>query len=591
MGEARRQIALLVSLARRAGPGRAVAGLALSLIAGAAAILTGLWLKLALDGAADGDRAVVVAAGVALGLSLAVHAGTSAWSHIFLTELHMRCGLLMVQDIMRASGGASGIEHHERPDFVDRVMLMRSELNRLTGFLPTVGEAAGLAGRIGVTALLLAGVHPVLLLLPALAVPSLWAGGRAEAMVNRAVETTAGASRSETHLFTLATTAASAKELRIFGLGPELVRRQGQTWARVTDAVGAARLRAGLVRTAGWLPFAAGYLGAVAFVVVQAGRGAASAGDVLLVLTVAGQVNGQVAQAVSIVDRSSAARRVLGRFLWLQDYAARSAVPAADPAPVPDQLTGGIDLHDVTFRYPHGDGADVLDSVSLHLAAGSTVAVVGENGAGKTSLVKLLCRFYEPTAGCITVDGVDLRRFDVGQWRQRLSGGFQDFARLELLLRESVGVGDVGRVEDRAAVEAALDRVSADLLLGLDAQLGREWDDGVELSEGQWQKVAMARATMRDEPLLVVLDEPTSGLDAHAEHALFELFAETASEVAHRRGAIALLISHRFSTVRMADHIVVLDEGHVAEQGSHDQLVAAGGLYAELYGIQARAYR
>jgi len=244
----------------------------------------------------------------------------------------------------------------------------------------------------------------------------------------------------------------------------------------------------------------------------------------------------------------------------------------------------------VTFRYP-GTDVDVLHDPDLDVPAGPSVAIVGENGAGKTTLVKLLCRFCAPTAGTITVDGVDLQAIDVEAWRAQLAGGFQDFARVELTLQESVGIGDIASVEDPVAVGGALAKVGAGLPVGLDQQLGQQWLGGVDLSEGQWQKVAMARAMMRAEPLLLLLDEPTSGLDAHAEHALFELFAGVASETAARTGAVTLFVSHRFSTVRMADHIVVLERGRVVEQGDHASLMAAGGLYRELYDIQSRAYR
>jgi ATP-binding cassette subfamily B protein len=217
------------------------------------------------------------------------------------------------------------------------------------------------------------------------------------------------------------------------------------------------------------------------------------------------------------------------------------------------------------------------------------VAVVGENGAGKTTLVKILCRFYRPTAGAVLVDGTDLQSFAVGDWWPELSGGFQDFARFELRLREAVGIADIPALGDGPRISEAMDRVGADLGMDLEQQLGQQWPGGVDLSEGQWQKVAMARAMMRPEPVLLVLDEPTSGLDPHAEHDLFELFAE-AAETARRRGAIAVFVSHRFSTVRMADHIVVMAGGRVVEQGDHASLLAQEGLYRELYGIQARAY-
>ena len=226
----------------------------------------------------------------------------------------------------------------------------------------------------------------------------------------------------------------------------------------------------------------------------------------------------------------------------------------------------------------------------------ATVAVVGENGAGKTTLVKLLCRFYAPSKGRILVDGTGLDQHDVEDWRAGITGAFQDFARFQFLARETVGVGDLRAVEDIPAVERAVARAGAEDVLaglpsGLETQLGREWEGGVELSEGQWQKLALARALMRERPVLLILDEPTASLDAETEYALFARYAAAVRTTASEVGTITILVSHRFSTVRMADSIVVLDGGRVIEVGSHDELMALGGLYAELYGLQERAYR
>jgi len=220
---------------------------------------------------------------------------------------------------------------------------------------------------------------------------------------------------------------------------------------------------------------------------------------------------------------------------------------------------------------------------------------VGENGAGKTTLVKLLGKFYEPTSGTIFVDGQPLARMPAVEWRERLAGAFQDFFRFEFRARQSVGVGDVDRMDDSGAVGRAVGRAGADdviarLAAGLDTQLGPTWPEGVEVSYGQWQKLALARGFMRDDPLLLVLDEPTAALDAETEHALFERYSAAARE-RDPVGRITILVSHRFSTVRMADVIVVLDGARVVEAGSHEQLIAKGGQYAELYGIQAAAYR
>jgi len=253
----------------------------------------------------------------------------------------------------------------------------------------------------------------------------------------------------------------------------------------------------------------------------------------------------------------------------------------------------------VSFRYP-GTERRVLDDVSLDLRAGAVVAIVGENGAGKSTLVKLLCRMYEPDQGRITIDSIDLARIRADDWRSRLAGAFQDFFRFEFHARHTVGVGDLSRLDDRPAVVAAVTRGGAEdvverLASGLETQLGPTWPQGVEVSFGQWQKLALARGFMRDEPLIIVLDEPTAALDAETEHALFERYAAVArGGQEHRRpsnGRITILVSHRFSTVRMADLIVVLDGSRVAEVGSHEELMAKRGQYAELYGIQAAAYK
>ena len=222
-------------------------------------------------------------------------------------------------------------------------------------------------------------------------------------------------------------------------------------------------------------------------------------------------------------------------------------------------------------------------------------AVVGENGAGKSTLVKLLAKMYEPTAGHIYIDDADLTRLPADRWRDRLAGAFQDFFRFEFRARHTVGVGDVPRLDDQPAVVTAVGRAGADdvvvkLTAGLETQLGPSWPGGVEVSFGQWQKLALARGFMRDAPLLLVLDEPTAALDAETEHALFERYA-AAAKTRDDQGRITVLVSHRFSTVRMADLIVVLDGSKVVEVGTHEDLMARRGQYSELYGIQAAAYR
>jgi ATP-binding cassette subfamily B protein len=341
--------------------------------------------------------------------------------------------------------------------------------------------------------------------------------------------------------------------------------------------------------------FAAAYVGAVVFVSLGL---KAPAGSVLLVLAAGSRLSAYVGATVGELGFLTGfwaygARRLA----WLEDYAA-SLVAGAD-LPVPLRLARGIRLEHVAFAYP-GTERLVLDDVNLELPAGAVVAIVGENGSGKTTLVKLLAKLYEPTGGRILVDGADLARMRADEWRERLAGAFQDFFRFEFKARHTVGIGDVPRLDDGPAVVAAIARAGADdvvvrLAAGLETQLGPTWPEGVEVSFGQWQKLALARGFMRDHPLLLVLDEPTAALDAETEHALFERYAAAASGGARGAagpdGRVTILVSHRFSTVRMADIIVVLDGAHVVEVGSHDALMAKNGQYAELYGIQAAAYR
>ncbi len=338
--------------------------------------------------------------------------------------------------------------------------------------------------------------------------------------------------------------------------------------------------------------FGAGYVGAIVFVssVLQA-----PPGDVLLALAAGARLSGYVAATVGEIGFlrgvwMDAARRLA----WVEDYAA--ALTATVDQAVPARLAGaeGVRFEHVSFAYP-GTSRLVLDDVNLDLPPGTVVAIVGENGAGKSTLVKLLAKMYEPTSGRILVGGTELRRVAAADWRSRLAGAFQDFFRFEFRARHTVGVGDVPRLDDEPAVVTAVTRAGADdvvarLTAGLETQLGPTWPGGVEVSFGQWQKLALARGFMRDRPLVLVLDEPTAALDAETEHALFERYAE-AVRGQSPDGRVTVLVSHRFSTVRMADLIVVLDGARVVETGTHEALMAKRGQYAELYGIQAAAYR
>ncbi|HET8632668.1 MAG TPA: ATP-binding cassette domain-containing protein, partial [Gemmatimonadales bacterium] len=264
----------------------------------------------------------------------------------------------------------------------------------------------------------------------------------------------------------------------------------------------------------------------------------------------------------------------------------RMGIPV-QPRPVPAPIRRGFVFENVSFRYA-GQERWAVQGLSFTLAPGERLALVGENGAGKTTLAKLLVRLYDPTEGRILLDGVDLREYDVESLRRNAGVIFQDFVRYDFMLGENVAVGDINRVDDQGLIREAARRSLADTVAervgGYERMLGRRFEGGADLSGGEWQKVALARAYMRDAQLLV-LDEPTAALDARAEYEVFLRFSELT------KGKMAVLISHRFSTVRMADRILVLQAGRLIEQGTHDALVAAGGVYADLFQLQAAGYR
>jgi ATP-binding cassette subfamily B protein len=493
------------------------------------------------------------------------------------------------------TASAPGIEHLERPDYADELMMLRNERESFATITDAFSGNLKVFVQIGATIGLLASIHPVLLLLPLFGAPSLFTGARATRVVLASADERAEVARSGLFTYQLATKAAAGKEIRVFGLRPELQQRWSSDCREAQRLDLKARLRMTAWNAAGWFIFAVGFAGAVGFVALQAARGHGSIGEVVLALSLAGQINMHVRSVVGFVNWLIGALRAGRRLVWFEDYVRDTGGPAAGGTAVPERLHQGITFDGVSFTYP-GTDTPVLQDVSLTIPAGATVAIVGDNGAGKTTLVKLLCRFYGPTSGRILLDGVNVADLDLMAWRNRVSAGFQDFVRYELLLRETVGVGDLPYIDDAGRIDSAMTAARAgdvvtDLPAGADTQLGKSFDGGAELSGGQWQKLALGRAMMQEVPLLLVLDEPTAALDAATEHALFDRFASAAHDAARRSGAVTLIVSHRFSTVRMADLIVVVEGGRVTEVGNHATLIARAGTYAELYELQAAAYR
>ncbi len=551
--------------------------------------LLAVWFKLLGEGLIDHKPGLLKFAVLALAISVVATWLLQTISTRLQRRFRDKVTIALESHVARLQATISTIAHQERPEYLDRLSVLREQIFTLDHMYMSVFSTAGWILRLAVTVALLATVNPVLVTLVLFAIPTVAATSWRPVVERTAQERAASSDRLARHLFDLSTSASPGKELRVLGIGRALAERRRASWERWYAPVSIARTHSSIWYAGGWAVFALAYVGAI--VLVAAGPHA-SAASAILVLTAGARLSAYVGATVSEIGFlrgiwMDGARRLV----WLEEYASAVAQDADQPAPA--VLADGIRLERVTFSYPGSDKAALRD-VDLFLPAGTVIAIVGENGAGKTTLVKLLAKLYAPTSGRILVDEADLARIDSSQWRERLAGAFQDFFRFEFQAGQTIGIGDLPRLDVEPAVVTAMDRAGArdvvdNLPSGLRTQLGPTWQEGVDVSYGQWQKLALARGFMRDEPLVVVLDEPTAALDAETEHQLFERYAGRARQ-GSSNGSMTILVSHRFSTVRMADLIVVLDGSQVAEVGSHDELMARGGRYRELYQIQANAY-
>jgi ATP-binding cassette subfamily B protein len=585
----------LCKLGYRHEPRLMLAAFILSQLAALPDALLALWLMLLGKGVLESRPTLITGAAIGLALTATATWFLSTVSTRLQRRFRDRVTIALESHVARLQASVATIAHHERPEYLDRLAMLRDQIFVLDHMYMSLFSTCGWILRLGVTIALLASIHPALVLLAISAVPTVLSSTWRPAVERAAQEQGAQAHRLARHLFTVATTAPPGKEVRVTGIGERLIKERRDAWERGYAPIAAARSGSAAWHTLAWAIFGAAYVGAIVFVSSWL---ASPPADVLLVLAAGSRLSAYIGATVGEIgflrgfwmDGSR-------RLAWLEDYAA-SAASSAD-LPVPAAFREGIRLEHVSFAYP-GTSRLVLDDVSLSVPAGSVVALVGENGAGKTTLVKLLAKMYEPISGAILLDETPLARVPADAWRARMAGAFQDFFRFEFKARHTIGIGDAPRLDDETAVLTAVERAGAAdvvsrLPSGLETQLGPTWPGGVEVSFGQWQKLALARGFMRDHPLVLVLDEPTAALDAETEHALFERYAAAsrrkgAESSATTAGGITILVSHRFSTVRMADLIVVLDGARLVEVGSHDELMARRGQYAELYSIQAAAY-
>ncbi|MGI5215471.1 ABC transporter ATP-binding protein [Plantactinospora sp. CA-290183] len=568
-----------------------------------AAGVTAMSLALAGTAAAIGlsQRWLVDSAGqhVIVGLIVAVALGAVSYTltaacgriesnlRLYLIE---RSGILLNRQVVAWSARVPTVEHLDDPAFLDRSALLRQNSIYLADGLSATSELTSVAFGILLSAWLLVDIHPALGLLMLLAIPPVLANSAGQRRVRGARERAIGSVRLEQRLHELVVRPEPAKEVLVSDAQSLLQVRAAGLWrdAWVTEAK--ANLLAAVWQLLGWMVYLGGMIASLLIVSRQVVRGQASLGDATLVLFLGTQLLAQINTAIVAAFRMSRVGNVATYYGALRERAHR---PNPGDQPAPSALRHGITMRDVSFSY--GDGSHLaLRNVDVHLPAGATVAVVGANGAGKSTFVKLLSGMYQPRSGRVEVDGVPLDQLDPASWRSRLTAAFQDAVRFQVRVEDAIRIGDLRQLDRRVVVAAAeragVTKIIENLPDGYQTQLGVA-HGGVDLSGGQWQRLALARACMRPDPLLLLLDEPTAAMDPDAEHTLFEQFMRLADEAAKRSGTITVLVTHRYSTVRDVDLVIVLDGGRVTELGRHDELMARGGRYARLYNLQAKGYR
>lgn len=549
--------------------------------------LVALVLGSFVDDVLGGRATPAITGGVLLAALIMAELMCAHFAHLSYFELGELMDDALRQRLFTCVGTGTPLENQEQPEFADLLHLVQRGIGRTRSSVEAILEFGGLLLTLALSVPLLFTLDPLLGLLPLLAVVLVEANRLARNTIDTAQRAAARDDRLADHFLWLVSRPESALELRLLGLTDEVVARHGTAWDRASRRLVRGERRAAVLRCAGQLLFVTGYLGALVLVVRRVGGGTATVGDLLVALVLGIAIANRMGVVSGLLTVLREVGTTLGRLRALEDPRPAPRRPAA---PAPTAAAEAIELRKVSFHYP-GSSTPALRDIDLTIPVGSVVALIGENGAGKSTLSKLLCGLYQPTEGQVAYRGTEI----TADWLAQVSCLFQDFARFELTLAESVGLGrlpaDGVPGADEPALLRALRRADAldiprSLPDGLASVVGRSYDEGTELSGGQWQKVALARAFLREDVSLLVLDEPAASLDPRAEHALLTTFRDATAHA-----GITVLVTHRLSTVSLADLIVVLSEGTVAELGSHDELIGAGGLYADLYRTQHRAYR
>jgi ATP-binding cassette, subfamily B, bacterial len=526
---------------------------------------------------------LVVAEGVLVAIIAGAQRGLSLCQSLLRAQLGQRVNVMILEKALTLD-----LSHFENSDFYDKLTRARREASSrpLSLVTRTFGLAQNGVSLLSFGSLLLhfspwAVVLLILAGLPAFLAEAKFSGDKFRLFLWRSPET-----RMQLYLETVLAREDHAKEVKLFGLGPLFLERYRNIFRKLYRED-----RNLTVRRDSWgfflgLIATATLYGAYGWIAVSAIATRITLGQMTMYLMLFRQGQSAVSAILSAVGGMYEDNLYLSTLYEYLETPVDTHKGAAVRGPKPDD---GIRFENVSFSYPDAEQPTLVD-IDLHIKPGESLALVGENGSGKTTLIKLLTRLYAPSSGRILLDGQDLREWDEAALRDRIGVIFQDFTRYQLMLGENIGAGDVRHFEDEARWRDAGEKgmaapIVATLPEGYRTPLGKWFNDGRELSGGQWQKIALSRAFMRSRADILVLDEPTSAMDASAEAIIFDHFR------ALTRGRIAILISHRFSTVRMADQIVVIENGRIIERGSHDQLMQSNGHYSHLFSLQAKGYR